>query len=94
MTSIGAPISSTPRSSRSPPRRARRRGSARLPAHRRQQRVGPLALEHAGDAFEVERLEVRAVGEPGSVMIVAGFELTTIVLKPSSRSTFSAWQPA
>src|SRR3954463_669231 len=27
-------------------------------------------------------------------MIVAGFELTTIVRKPSSRSTFSAWQPA
>ena len=36
-----------------------------LPAHRRQQRVGPLALEHARDSFEVERLEVRAVGEPG-----------------------------
>ena len=34
-----------------------------LAAHRRQQRVGPLALEHAGDAFEVERLEVRPVGE-------------------------------
>ena len=32
--------------------------------------------------------------KPGSVMIVAGFELTTIVRKPSSRSTFSAWQPA
>jgi len=27
-------------------------------------------------------------------MIVAGFELTTIVRKPSSRRTFSAWQPA
>jgi hypothetical protein len=26
--------------------------------------------------------------------IVAGFELTTIVLNPSSRNTFSAWQPA
>ena len=36
-----------------------------LAAHRRQQRVGPLALEHARDALEVERLEVRAVGEPG-----------------------------
>ena len=65
-----------------------------LAAHRRQQRVGPLALEHAGDALEIERLEVRPVGEPGSVMIVAGFELTTIVRNPSSRSTFSAWQPA
>jgi hypothetical protein len=36
-----------------------------LPAHRRQQRVRALALEHARDAREVERLEVRAVGEPG-----------------------------
>ena len=32
--------------------------------------------------------------KPGSVMIVAGFELTTIVRNPSSRRTFSAWQPA
>ena len=31
--------------------------------------------------------------KPGSVMIVAGFELMTIVRKPSSRSTLSAWQP-
>ena len=37
----------------------------RLAAHRRQERVRPLALEHGGDAFEVERLEVRAVGETG-----------------------------
>jgi len=27
-------------------------------------------------------------------MIVAGFELTTMVRKPSSRRIFSAWQPA
>ena len=32
--------------------------------------------------------------KPGSVMIVAGFELTTIVRKPSSRSTLSACEPA
>jgi hypothetical protein len=31
---------------------------------------------------------------PGSVMIVAGFELTTIVRKPSSLRTLSAWLPA
>ena len=37
----------------------------RLAAQRRQQRVGPLALEHVGDAVEVERLEVGAVGEAG-----------------------------
>jgi hypothetical protein len=38
------------------------RGAA---AHRRQERVGLLALEHAQHAFEVERLEVRAIGEAG-----------------------------
>jgi hypothetical protein len=32
--------------------------------------------------------------KPGSVMIVAGFEFTTIVRNPSSRKTFNAWQPA
>ena len=32
----------------------------RLAAERRQQRVGPLAAEHVGDALEVERLEVGA----------------------------------
>ena len=37
----------------------------RLAAHRRQQRVGPLAAEHARDPFEVERLEVGRVGEAG-----------------------------
>src|SRR5437899_8599560 len=31
----------------------------RLTAHRRQHRVGPLATEDVGDAFEVERLQVR-----------------------------------
>ena len=35
----------------------------RLAAHRRQQRVRSLTPEHVGDAFEVERLDVRAVGE-------------------------------
>ena len=36
----------------------------RLAAHRRQQRVGPLAPSTARTAGEVERLEVGAVGEP------------------------------
>ncbi len=36
-----------------------------LAAERRQERVGPLALQHAGDAVEVERLDVGAVGEAG-----------------------------
>ena len=36
-----------------------------LPAHRRQQRIGPLAAENGRDSFEVERLEIRPVGEAG-----------------------------
>ena len=36
-----------------------------LAAHRREQRVGALAAEHGADAFDVERLEVGAVGEAG-----------------------------
>ena len=36
-----------------------------LAAHRRQQRVRPLAPEHVRDALHVERLEVGAVGEAG-----------------------------
>ena len=36
-----------------------------LAAERRQEGVGPLALQHAGHAVEVERLDVGAVGEPG-----------------------------
>ena len=37
----------------------------RLPAERRQQRVGALTPDHVGDALEVERLDVGAVGEAG-----------------------------
>ena len=37
----------------------------RLAAESRQQRVGPLALEHGCDACGVERLDVRPVGEAG-----------------------------
>ena len=36
-----------------------------LPAERRQDGIRALALEDGGDALEVERLDVRAVGEPG-----------------------------
>ena len=35
----------------------------RLAAHRRQQRIGPLAPEHVCDGLEVEGFQVRAVGE-------------------------------
>src|SRR5262249_11383299 len=37
----------------------------RLPAERRQDRVGPLALDHLGDRGRVERLEVGRVGPLG-----------------------------
>ena len=37
----------------------------RLATHRREQRIGPLAPEDVGNAFMVERLEIRAVGETG-----------------------------
>ena len=37
----------------------------RLAAERRQEAVGPLAAEDVGDPLEVERLDVRPVGEPG-----------------------------
>ncbi len=36
-----------------------------LAAERREERVWPLALEHAGDPLHVERLQVRAVGVAG-----------------------------
>ena len=66
ITSTPAPISSIPSSSRIPAAvELEREVERRLAAHRRQQRVGPLAAEHAGDALEVERLEVGRVGEPG-----------------------------
>ena len=64
-----------------------------LAAERRQERVRPLPLQHAGHLVEVEGLDVGAVGETGSVMIVAGLELTTTVRNPSSRRSLSAWQP-
>ena len=47
-----------------------------LPAHGRQQRVGALFLDDLGDDFGRDRLDIGGVGQPGSVMIVAGFELT------------------
>jgi len=37
----------------------------RLAAERRQQRVGTLTPQYVCDALEVERLEIRAVREPG-----------------------------
>jgi hypothetical protein len=93
---------SSARRTRRPAHRSARPESPRIPdseldreveaAAERRQRIRALAAEDVGDALDVERLDVGAVGEAGSVMIVAGFELTTIVRNPSSR-TLSAWQP-
>ena len=46
------------------------------------------------DGLDGERLEVDDVGDGGSVMIVAGFELTRIVRTPSARSARQACVPA
>ena len=65
----------------------------RLAAERGQERVGPLLLDHLGDRLDVERLEVGRVGPSGSVMIVAGFELTRITRYPWARRTRQACAP-
>ena len=95
MTSSGAPMSSTPSSSRTPSSASSR---ARLSA------VWPPIVDSKASGRSRVSTSVtpsRSSGSryvrsanPGSVMIVAGFEFTTIVRKPSSRKTFSAWQPA
>ena len=95
ITSIGAPISSTSRSSRIP---ASASATARLSA------VWPPIVGSSASGrsrSSTPATPSRSKGSryvrsanPGSVMIVAGFELTTIVRNPSARSTFSAWQPA
>ncbi len=47
-----------------------------LAAHGGQEGVRPLALEDLFDDLGDQRLDVGRVGESGSVMIVAGLELT------------------
>ena len=49
----------------------------RLPAERRQQRVGAFDLDDPRERRDVERLDVGPVAVSGSVMIVAGLELTS-----------------
>ena len=95
MTSSGAPINSTLSSSSTPASASSRaRLSAVCPPI-----VGSSASGRSRASTSVTPSRssgsryVRSAN-PGSVMIVAGFELTTTVRKPSSRSTFSAWQPA
>ena len=58
-------MSSTPRSSSTLFGERDREIERRLPAESRQERVRALAAEDGGHALEVERLDVRAVGEPG-----------------------------
>ena len=44
------------------PPQVHRHVEPRLPAERRQQRIGPLLLDHLGDDLPRERLDVRAIG--------------------------------
>jgi hypothetical protein len=53
-----------------------RRVQPGLPAHGGQQRIGALGLDDLGDHLGRDRLDIGGIGQPGSVMIVAGFELT------------------
>ena len=48
-----------------------------LAADCRQQRVRPFFANDCGDGFDRERLDVSVSAVSGSVMIVAGFELTS-----------------
>ena len=48
----------------------------RLAAHGRQQRVGAFFLDDLGDELGRDRLDIGGIGQSGSVMMVAGFELT------------------
>ena len=65
----------------------------RLPAHRRQQRVGLLALDDSSTNSGVTGSMYVRSANSGSVMIVAGFELTRMTSYPSSRSAFAACVP-
>jgi len=95
IASSRAPMSSIPSSSRTPAvASSRARLSAVWPpivgrsaSGRSMRRTSSTDSASSGSRY------VRSA-KPGSVMIVAGFELTTIVRNPSSRSTLSAWQPA
>ncbi|MEZ5420842.1 MAG: hypothetical protein R2708_26360 [Vicinamibacterales bacterium] len=53
-----------------------------LPADRGQDRVGLLAGDDAFDHVHGERLDVGAVGQLGSVMMVAGLLLTSTTFEP------------
>ena len=95
IASSRAPISSIPSSSRTPAfASSRARLSAVWPPIVGRSASGRSRRStSATDSASSGSRYVRSA-KPGSVMIVAGFELTTIVRNPSSRSTLSAWQPA
>jgi hypothetical protein len=94
IASSEAPMSSTPYFARMPfSAELDREVQARLPADRRQQCVGPLALDDALEDRHGQGLDVRRSATPGSVMIVAGFELTSTTSMPSRLSTRHACVP-
>jgi hypothetical protein len=61
------------------PREIERAVERRLAAHRRQQRVGALALDDLGDICQLIGSMYVTSAISGSVMIVAGFELTRMI---------------
>ena len=75
-------------------RERRREVQRRLAAEAGEQAVRLLAGDDRLDRVDRERLEVHGVGDVGSVMIVAGLELTRIVRTPSARSARHACVPA
>jgi hypothetical protein len=68
-----------------------------LPAEGGQQRVDRgrwlLLRDDLLDEGRGDRLDVGASAYSGSVMMVAGFELTRLTSMPSARSTRQAWVP-
>ena len=66
----------------------------RLATQPGQEALGPFPGDDRLDGLDGERLEIDRVGDRGSVMIVAGFELTRIVRTPSARRARQAWVPA
>jgi hypothetical protein len=64
-----------------------------LTAKSGQQRIRTFLRDNHLHEVGVDGLDVGGIGELGSVMIVAGLELTKITRKPSSRSTRQAWVP-
>ena len=74
--------------------RATARFSPVWPAERRQQRIGPMLLDDPRRFASVSGPMITVPPTSGSVITVAGFELTRIVSTPAPRSARQACTPA